>query len=123
MYEKLKKFGMERESEKTMSSVWERLWFWKKKEKHRQQCLDQLHSWNKRLWLFIQSASKEPPGGKVLPVGGQETAAKVTQIKTRKVFYSFAVFVSEAVQCAVSTLGLRVYWPPRGEILPQKLGE
>ena len=55
MYNKLKQFASDRDSKRTSSTFFERFIFWKK-EKHRNNCLEQLAKWNKRLGRLIESA-------------------------------------------------------------------
>ena len=59
MYNKLKQFSADRDSNQTSSMFLERFAFWRK-EKHRSKCLDQLQIWNKRLRRLIDNAQKEP---------------------------------------------------------------
>lgn len=63
MYNKLKQFGLDRESGQTSSTFLERFAFWKK-EKHRTTCLEQLRIWNKRLRrLTNNTAVAQSPSG------------------------------------------------------------
>lgn len=59
MYNKLKQFASDRDSRQTSSTIYERFIFWKK-ENHRDKCLEQLRTWNKRLGRLIENARKEP---------------------------------------------------------------
>lgn len=56
MYNKLKQFGLDRESGQTSSTFLKRVAFWRK-EKHRTTCLEQLRIWNKRLGRLINNAA------------------------------------------------------------------
>lgn len=63
MYNKLKQFGLDRESGQTSSTFLQRFAFWRK-EKHRTTCLEQLRIWNKRLRRLTNNAAvNQSPSG------------------------------------------------------------
>lgn len=88
MYNKLKHFASDRDSQQTSSSFYERIAFWKK-EKHRTKCLDQLRIWNKRLGRLIYNAQEPLKGSAVdVQIGTPKRSAasnrKVPSIQRRK---------------------------------------
>lgn len=63
MYNKLKQFGLDRESGQTSSTFLQRFAFWRK-EKNRTKCLEQLRIWNKRLRRLTNNAAvNQSPSG------------------------------------------------------------
>lgn len=66
MYNKLKHFGLNRESGQTSSTFLERFAFWRK-EKNRTTCLEQLRIWNKRLRRLTNNAAvTQNPSGTLM---------------------------------------------------------
>ena len=84
MYNKLKQFGSDRDSNQTSSMLLERFIFWKK-EKHRTKCLEQLRIWNKRLGRLIYNAQSEPLPKSAVAVQSQSGTLKRSVVSNRRV--------------------------------------
>ncbi|MCJ1469505.1 hypothetical protein MMC07_008138 [Pseudocyphellaria aurata] len=80
MYNKLKRFALDRDSKQTSSNFLERFIFWKR-DKTRTNRLKHLHIWNERLDRLVPAARTEPPTASVV---GVVSRRKVPSLQRRR---------------------------------------